>query len=217
MLLSILFLLVVASPGASANEGKLEAAGAFTDQAASEALRNAVEPKGHRVVMKDGSTLCDIWLRKQVATKAKGDVSGAIYTELPDSALVGVISFPKDARDYRGQQVKAGAYTLRYALHPADGNHLGISVYRDFLVMSPVGADQNPDAALKFDELMKLSAKTLGSVHPSPISLVSPEGLKNSPGVETNDHGNLVFVARVKTQSGADMPIAFVVKGEAEQ
>ncbi|HYP28102.1 MAG TPA: hypothetical protein VE262_15410, partial [Blastocatellia bacterium] len=115
------------------------------------------------------------------------------------------------------QQVKAGAYTLRYALHPADGNHLGISVYRDFLVMSPVGADQNPDAALKFDELMKLSAKTLGSVHPSPISLVSPEGLKNSPGVETNDHGNLVFVARVKTQSGADMPIAFVVKGEAEQ
>lgn len=216
-LLSILLLLAAAPFGAAADSGKLEATGAFTDQAASEALRNAVEPKGHRVILSDGTTLCDIWLRKQVTTKAKGDLAGAIYTELPESALVGVISFPKDARDYRGQQVKAGAYTLRYTVHPADGNHLGISVYRDFLVLSPVSADQNPDAVLKFEELMKLSAKTLGSVHPSPISLVSPGGMKNAPGVETNDHGNLVFAGRIKTQSGAEMPVAFVVKGEAEQ
>lgn len=217
LLLVAASLLAISSGSASGDSGKLEAAGPFADKNGSEALRNAVEAKGHRVILSDGSILCEIWLRKQVTTKAKGDVAGAIYTELPESTLVGVISFPKDARDYRGQQVKAGSYTLRYTIHPADGNHLGISVYRDFLVLSPVSADQSPEASFKFEDLMKLSARTLGSVHPSPISLVSPEGLKSVPGVETNDHGNLVFAARIKTQSGAEMPIAFVVKGEAEQ
>jgi len=216
-LLAALVLFTTGSAIASAHSGKLEATGAFADQTASEALRNAVEAKGHRVILSDGSILCDIWLRKQVGTKGKGDLAGAIYTELPESALVGVISFPKDTHDYRGQQVKAGSYTLRYTVHPADGNHLGISAYRDFLVLSPVNADQNPDAVLKFDELMKLSARTLGSVHPSPLSLVSAQGVKTVPGVETNDHGNLVFAARIKTQAGAEMPLAFVVKGEAEQ
>jgi hypothetical protein len=210
-------LLALAPVGAAADGDKLEAAGAFADQSASEALRSSLEPKGHRVVLGDGTTLCEIWLRKQIPTRARASVAGAFYTELPESAFVGVISFPKGARDYRGQQVKAGAYTLRYTVHPSDGNHLGISVYRDFLVLSPVGADENPGAVLNFEELMKLSAKTLGSVHPSPISLVSPEGLKSVPGVATNDHGNLIFAARVKTEAGSEMPIAFVVKGQAEQ
>src|SRR5262249_16624520 len=129
-------------------------------------------------------------------------------------ALVGVINFPKGARDYRGQAIKPGAYTLRYAVHPADGNHLGISPIRDFLMMIPIAVDQNPDATFKFEELAKMSGKASGTNHPGILSLVSPES--KGPSVSTNEHGNLVLSAAIKAASGA-MPFAVIVKGIAEQ
>lgn len=210
-----LAVLCLSIPFAAFAEGaKVEEIGAFADQDASEALRKALEPKGYRVTL-DGGAYCDIWLRGKVPTQAKTDVSGAIYTEIPETAVVGVISFAKDTTDFRGQAVKAGAYTLRYALHPADGNHMGISAYRDFLLLVPVAADQNPDTTFKFDELMKMSARASGTNHPAPIDLVSPEG--RAPGVSKGDHEHTVFAGKLKTQAGKELPIAFVIKGVAEQ
>lgn len=208
--------LLTFSVGVLADGGKLEATGPLADAAASAALKDSLEAKGHRVTV-GGQVLCEIWLKKSVQPKAKDDVSGAIYTELGESSLVGVISFPKATKDYRGQGIKPGAYTLRYALHPADGNHLGISTYRDFLVMSPVASDTNPEARFKFEELVKLSAKTLGGNHPSPVSLVSAQGGATLPAVYKDSNGHLVFEAKLKMQSGAELPIAFVVEGEAAQ
>ncbi|HKY05034.1 MAG TPA: hypothetical protein VJQ56_09095 [Blastocatellia bacterium] len=200
-----------------ADGGKLEATGPLADAAVSSALKESLESKGHRVTLAGGQVLCEIWLKRSIQPKAKDDVSGAIYTELGESTLIGVISFPKATKDYRGQGIKPGAYTLRYALHPADGNHLGISTYRDFLVMSPVASDADPEARFKFDELVKLSAKTLGGNHPSPVSLVSAQGGATLPAVYKDSNGHLVFEAKLKTQAGAELPIAFVVEGEAAQ
>jgi hypothetical protein len=142
---------------------------------------------------------------------------GATYTEIADSALLGVLSFPKGGKDFRGQAIKPGAYTLRYALHPTDGNHMGISPYRDFLLLVPVASDQSADAQIKFEDLMKMSAKSSGTNHASPLSLVAPEGKTDSPAVTENEHGHVVFSAKIKTASGAELPIAFIVKGVAEQ
>jgi hypothetical protein len=186
------------------------------DQSASESIRSALEAKGYRVTAGDGSVVCEIWLRSAVTTQPKRDVSGAIYTELGDSTLIGVVSFQKGGYDYRGQGIKSGVYTLRYALHPSDGNHMGISAYRDFLLLVPVAADPDANAKFKFEELSKISAKAAGTNHPTPFSLVSPEGAKSTPSVSENEHGHLVFAAKLKTQSG-EMPIAFIVKGIAEQ
>jgi hypothetical protein len=209
-------LLIIGSLSIFADGGKIEPLGAFTDATASDSVKKSLEEKGQRVLLPDGTVVCEIWLRKTLPTHAKTDVSGAIYTEINDSAVIGVVSFPKLSTDFRGQDIKAGAYTMRYALHPVDGNHMGISPYRDFILLTPVAEDQNVEAQYKFEELVKLSAKTTGTKHPSMWSLVSPDA-KTFPSLSENEHSHLVFTAKVKTSAGADLPIAFVVNGKAEQ
>jgi hypothetical protein len=211
----LVFIILILSLSAFAGGGKIEAIGAFSDQGASESVRKVLEPKGSRVTLSDGSVGCDIWLRSGVPA-GKTEAPGAIYTMLGESSLIGVITFPKATSDFRGQSVKAGTYTMRYALHPSDGNHLGISPVRDFLVLIPVSVDQNADAQYKFEELVKMSAKASGTNHPAVISLLPPES-KAAPTLVENEHGHVIFVTRIKSQSGADLPIAFVVKGVAEQ
>ena len=208
----ILAVLAISIPVLGQNN-KTEPIGAFADPSAAEALKKVLEPKGSRVTIGDGP-YCDIWLRAGIAA-GKSDTQGAVYTTIGESALVGVITFARATTDFRGQAVKAGIYTLRYAVHPADGNHLGISPIRDFLVLVPVALDQNPDAQPKFDELTKMSAKVAGTNHPAVISLVQAEAGSAPKLVEEGSH--VVFSSKAKSQTGGDLSIAFVVKGIAEQ
>jgi hypothetical protein len=199
------------SIAALGQSNKLETIGAYA--AESEALKNVLEPKGSRIAIGD-DLYCEIWLRSGLPA-GKSDALGAVYTTMGESVLVGVIRFAKATTDFRGQAVKPGTYTLRYAVHPADGNHLGISPIRDFLALVPVAMDPNPDTQPKFEELMKMSAKVAGTNHPGVISLVQAEA-GAAPKVE-QEGGHLIFSAKIKSQSGGDLPIAFIVKGIAEQ
>ncbi|MFY9610268.1 MAG: hypothetical protein WAU45_16845 [Blastocatellia bacterium] len=211
----VLFALTRSAAGGIRVDGnKVESIGALAEAGASELLKKALEPAGSRVSLADGA-YCDIWLRAGVAS-GKTEAQGAIYTSLGESALIGVIAFTRATTDFRGQPLKPGVYTLRYGLHPADGNHMGISPIRDFLVMIPIAMDQNPDAQFKFEDLMKMSTKASGTNHPAVLSLASSDQAA-APGVAANDHGHLVFSSKLKTQSGSDMPVAFIIKGIAEQ
>ena len=200
---------------ARAADGKLEPTGAYADPGASDALKKSLEPKGSRISLADG-VYCDIWLRAGVPG-GKTDAQGAVYTWIGDSALVGVITFARATTDFRGQSIKPGSYTLRYAIHPTDGNHMGISPIRDFLVMLPVAMDPNPDAQFKFEELTKMSTKVTGTSHPGILSLIQLASAPTAPKLETDDYNRMAFSAAIKNQSGAAMPISFVVKGHAEQ
>lgn len=193
---------------------KIEPTGAFADPGASDSLKKALEASGSRVSLADGA-YCDIWLRAGVPS-GKTDAQGAVYTTLGESSLIGVIVFARSTTDFRGQPLKPGAYTLRYGLHPTDGNHMGISPIRDFLVLIPVASDQNPDAQFKFEDLMKMSTKASGTNHPAVLSLASA-AKTSSPAVAPNEHGHLVFSSKLKSQTGSELPIAFIVKGIAEQ
>jgi hypothetical protein len=201
------------SISAFGQSNKLEAIGPYAESAASDALKKVLEPKGSRITIGDG-LYCEIWLRTGLPA-GKTDALGAVYTAIGESVLVGVMRFAKATTDFRGQAVKPGTYTLRYAVHPADGNHLGISPIRDFLALVPVAMDQNPDTQPTFEEIMKMSAKVAGTNHPGVISLVQAEG-SAAPKLD-QDGSHVVFSTKIKTQSGGDLPIAFIVKGIAEQ
>lgn len=205
----------MASASSLAADNKLEAIGAYTDSGASDGLKKALDQKGWRVSTSDG-VYCDVWLRTTIPA-GKNETSGAAYTSVGDSTMIGVITFAKPTTDYRGQAVKAGSYTLRYAVHPADGNHLGISPIRDFLVMVPVAMDPNPDAQFKFEELMKMSTKVTGANHPGVLSLTNPGGAPPAPKVESDENNHVVFSSSIKNQSGTTIPVSFIVKGRAEQ
>ena len=208
-------ILALAFPFAAFADGKVEVIGPISDSGVSESVKRLLEQKGYRVTLGDGTVAADVYLRANLPA-GKTDAAGAVYTGLTHSAIVGVVTFPKQTQDFRGQTVKAGTYTLRYSQHPTDGNHLGISQIRDFLLLIPAGEDQNGEAQYKFEDLVKLSAKTTGSSHPASLSLAMPEDRGATPTVAMNDHGHVVFFAKLKT-AGGEMPIAFIVKGIAEQ
>ena len=43
-----------------------------------------------------------------------------------------------------GAVIKPGVYTLRYGVQPDNGDHLGVSPHRQFLLISPAADDRNP-------------------------------------------------------------------------
>ena len=109
----------------SAQTGKVESVGPLTDGAVTEAVRHALDEKGYRLTLDDPTPVCELWIRKSVPAQAKEDTEGVAYPNLAESTLIAVIHFPQAAADFRGHRIPAGFYTLRYAIMPNDGNHLG--------------------------------------------------------------------------------------------
>lgn len=194
----------------------MESAGRLTDTAVPEQVRQSLQENGYRLALDDRKPACELWLRKSVPAQAKKEAEGVAYPQLVESALVGIVHFPQAASDFRGQQVPAGFYTLRYALMPDDGNHLGVSPNRDFLLLIPAPSDSDPSAAFKFQELIAMSARTVGAKHPSALSL--PPADKPSTGtVAKDDQDHWIFSTALKLTSGEEIPFALIVKGTAQQ
>lgn len=198
--------------------GSIDRLGPADNPGIADALRKSLDSAGYRVILADGTPLCNLWFRSALPIRAgvSGSLAGVAYAEISESTLVGLVSFPKAAKDYRGQGVKAGLYTLRYALIPADGNHLGAAPARDFLLMVALASDRDPDSQFSFDELVKLSRDGIAAPHPAPLSLLPTTGTGAFPAIE--EQGTHVIVrVRIKTVAGSELPLALVVKGEADQ
>ena len=201
---------------AAAQNGKVESTGPLTDSAVPEKVRASLNDKGYRLTLDDPKPACELWLRKSIPAAPKKGPEAAAYPQLAESTLVGVVHFFQAAADFRGHQVPAGFYTLRYALIPDDGNHLGVSPNPDFLLLIPAQSDSDPSAAFKFQELVTISARTGGTKHPGPLSL--PPADKPSTGtVARDDQDHWIFSATLRLASGEEIPFALIVKGIAQQ
>src|SRR5437588_12319444 len=181
------------------------------------AVRTALSFAGIRVTGPSGP-LCDIWLGKAVPGKANAPQTlGVVFPQLAQGTLVGAIRFPNSLKDYRKQLIKAGVYTLRYALLPDNGNHMGVAPQRDFVLASPAAADQDA-ATLTIDQTIAMSRKATGSNHPSVWSLAPPEDHpKSLPSVFHLDEGDLWLVEFSVPLSGSQVPIGLVVVGSAPE
>jgi len=162
-----------------------------------------------------GGTLCELWLRKSVPAAATPDTElGVTFGQIPTGALIAVIQFPADVIDYRQQKIKAGVYTLRYALIPTDGNHMGQAPQRDFLLASPVAADTDP-ATLTFDQTVAVSAKTTGTKHPSVWSLGPPDNAALPAMLHDNDANAWDLEFGLPVGTAAPTPVALVIVGHS--
>ena len=178
-----------------------------------QAVAAAVQEHGFRALDKDGTPRVSIWLAKTVKVTKK-DVEGANYPQLDPSSFVGVIRFESDGKDFRGQSIAKGTYTLRYALLPNDGNHMGVAPNRDFLLLLSLITDSDPATPYSDKQLYRASAKVAGGAHPTVLSLVAEEG---KPGtVTTSSEGFVVLHFSLSTSDG-ELPMALIVKGVAQQ
>jgi hypothetical protein len=194
--------------------GRVDPIGPPTDADIPQPVKSILETTGRRITLDDGAPACEIWLRKSVPVQTKKDLPNVLYPELAESVLVGLISLPHAAIDYRGQTVKAGAYTLRYELIPEDGNHLGVAANRDFVLLVPAASDPDPNAKFSFAELVNLSRKATGTRHPGPLSLVQAGG---ATSLSKDEEEHWIFSTILKLESGKELPFALVVKGTAPQ
>ena len=131
------------------------------------AIKEQVQGQGIRVLNDSGDPYAEIWLAKALNAVAKAPGSDVLYSGIPEGSFLGVWRFVHKGSDFRGTSIKPGLYTMRYELMPADGNHMGASQYRDFVLLLPVAADENPSEALKFEQAVALSRKASGTGHPA--------------------------------------------------
>lgn len=219
-LLGVFFAAVCFAGPVAAQSYKVSKFNAPPPESLSEAVREALSNEAIRVVGPEGP-LCELWLRKLLPVRTGATPTlGVAYTQLAEGTLVGAMRFPADTTDYRKQQVTAGVYTLRFALHPVDGNHMGVSPYRDFLLLGPA-ADPNPRTVTP-EHVLFLSRKVSGTGHPSIWSLVPAEGSGAEASLTHWDDEDLwVLEFEVPTQANEGPPstlrLALVVVGHARE
>ncbi len=184
--LVILSLLSVWSTAVWAADPQLERSGAPPDSIAA-TLKDQLQPTGLKIQV-DGKVLGEFWMRKELPT-AEGSNSGLgiQFTAVPDGTFAGVVQFPESWKDYKGQAIPAGVYSLRYGIEPADGNHMGVSTYRDFLLLVPVADDKDPAAKYGTADLVKLSVKASGTNHPAVLALFPVYDQVTEPKLYKND------------------------------
>jgi len=181
------------------------------------ALRDVVAADGLEV-KGVGGVLCDIWLRKEVPVAvAPSQELGVTFGQIAEGTLIALMRIGTDTTDYRNQKVKAGLYTLRYALAPVDGNHQGIAPQRDFALLSPVSEDPDP-ATITRDVALKRSAKTTGTKHPSVWSLWPGDDSAGAPALKFQDDSQAwLLTFRLGLAGGAKVAMGMVVSGHAPE
>lgn len=145
---------------------------------------------------KVGETTIDFWWVRSLDVKTKD------WTGVPEGALVGALKVAAPMKDIRGRTVKPGTYLLRYAAQPQNGDHLGVSPYREFLVATPAAEDKEP-SALGHEPTVELGAKTTGIPHPAIFSVDPPAAAEAPLTVTQTEAGHTAVVFEVPTSAGA--------------
>ena len=133
-----------------------------------EPIRALLQPQTS-VVMRDGNRI-EIWWVKAIALESAPQGAPS-WSNAPDGALVGAMRLAQPLTDARGFTIKPGVYTLRFALQPQDGNHLGTAEFSYFAVLTPAKLDTKPDGIADYKALVKASSKETSTDHPVILSL----------------------------------------------
>jgi len=202
---------LVAAPSAAAPQALTAAP---HDEPAPEALapaiRDALATGGVRV-MRDAVAI-DFWWVRALPVKGGAAVD---WLAVAEGALVGAVRLSDEYRDIRGRAVKAGVYTLRYAIQPANGDHLGVSSYQDFLLLSPAAIDTDP-APTGHNRTIDMSRNTVGATHPAPWMLDPPVTDEPLFTVGQNDMDLTYVVLELPTTAATPLRFALVLIGRVE-
>jgi hypothetical protein len=175
------------------------------------AIGALLAPSGVRVAA-PGSSL-DFWWVKALSVQGSGTPS---WQHVEEGTLVGAVRVSAPYRDIRGRPIKPGVYTLRYGIQPANGDHLGVSPFREFLLLSPAAEDKDPKPA-GHDGTVDLSKLTIGGSHPAVWSLDPPVASDAAPNsAKTNDAGHEAIIFEVPTAAGSPLRFGLILVGKID-
>lgn len=205
-LIALAALLALASAGA-ADFSVLP--GAQLPESVPEATRDMVAQEGVSVQSGDAAVV-RFWMRTAPFDGDPASGFGVRFDNIPEGAFLGVVEFPDRGSDFREQAVPPGLYTIRFGLHPEDGNHMGVAPSRDFALLAPVDKDLEVAKNYDFDGAVQLSAD-VGNPHPTVARLELPEA-DAGPNLWENDYEHWILDIAV-----ADTFVGIVVEGHAEE
>ena len=116
----------------------------------------------------------EFWFCAEVPLPSKPAAPAQSLDAVKPTTLLGAVAVPAARRDYRDDELPAGIYTMRLALQPQDGNHLGTSEFSTFAVLVPAKRDTKPDGIADFKALVKASSRDTTTDHPRFLSLRPP-------------------------------------------
>lgn len=179
-------------------------------------IRSLLSPVSTNVTS-GASPYCEIWTRATIPAAAQPNTAlGVNYTTLVDGEIVGAIHFDFAVKDFRNQSVQPGDYVLRYGLQPVDGNHQGVSDYRDFLLLTPAALDTSA-ANLADKDLYAMGRKTTTTGHPSVWSLVPTDSAPTLlPGIKANTDEDFTAVYFKAAVGASPTTIGLVIFGHAQ-
>jgi hypothetical protein len=140
-------------------------------EALAKPIAEELVPGGVRVVAAKRPITLDFWW--VAALPLQTGSAELSWTGVAEGSLVGAVNIPSEFRDIRGRMIKAGVYTLRYGIQPSNGDHLGVSPYREFLLLSPAASDLDP-APRGHDGTIEISKLSVGGSHPGVLSIDPP-------------------------------------------
>lgn len=183
-----------------------------------ESVRSALENRSIQLTGAEGPAL-EFWFRKGVPLKSQADGSEAALKAIAEGTLIGAVRFAKDGRDFRDNKVEAGVYTMRFALQPQDGDHMGTAPVPYFVLLTPAAVDTALEGPKSHDGTVELAQK--GAKHPRNLNLRPLEETEGEfPRVEEGfDETKLVCVkADGKVEGGESAPFVFgvVFEGHGE-
>ncbi|WP_165229838.1 hypothetical protein [Aquisphaera insulae] len=171
-------------------------------------VASALNPRGYKVSDPEGKPLATLWLRKEIpaATKPEAPKGNIQFPFLAESELIGAIRFDGEGHDYRDQAIPKGLYTVRYGLQPVNGDHLGVSPFRDYSLLLPAAKDRSV-AVLAKKQFETQSAEAAGTSHPAILFMLSAAPDAKAPAMIHDDQKNTWRVV---------VPLSLAVKGEAK-
>jgi hypothetical protein len=177
------------------------------------AIQKLLQPKAIQLVEGDQPAF-QFWLVNDLPLQSKPGAKP--LDAVKQATLLGVVSVPKALRDYRDDEIAAGVYTMRFALQPQDGNHLGSSEFLYFAALTPAKLDTKPDGITDYKSLVKVSSKETSTDHPVILSL-RPTGSGDSPQlVEPAPEHKSVRVKVPATAGGEKTSLAFEIVYEGK-
>lgn len=171
-------------------------------------IHPALGEQGVSVTLSEGTKL-EFWFVDE-QPGGEGEVPGATF-ELEVGTLVGVVVLHDAWYDYKGNRIEPGVFTMRYGTRPEDGNHMGVSVHLDFVLLVPVKEDTTLEVDWAQADLNLMSFAATGIGHPAVMSLAPNwEGVTETVLFEDDAEGWAL------AHTWDDLTLGFVVEGEGE-
>lgn len=180
------------------------------------ALAEVLGEESYTITSPEGKEVANLWIRSSIPIAGMDEPPQ--YNAIEEGTFVGILEIKSaELTDFRDQELDPGVYTMRLGIQPADGNHMGVAPFPEFLCLAPVEKDQTLEP-LSHDALMEISKEASGTGHPTVMFMnpffAPPEG--PLPSVSSNELSHVVVNVQTKGDRDGvaiDFPIGIIIVG----